>query len=450
VKRLLWGFLGTTVLGVLISLAAVDIVSPSVEPVPSSTASVELDKQYVDQFADRIKWLETLAYAALAGVVGLRWSRENLVNHVMVAFASGCLAVSLFNGYRAHDEILQALQLHTPLLLASKASRLIVVFQFWFLAIAIAVLAVRVLSVPLGRHHKAASAAILLLFLTSLHVSGQVTTKSDAASVQKDCAKQWVVSHYERTPTPAELNTLVTIVAGTAKEKKLGLDSQSGCAFSASILDYVANGSYNLDGDRDYADFLDFAGDVARAISSLGLSDSPFVRALWSAAEIWHQARGVLRVQSAMAGDEVFVDGTERGLTAFTCAIAPGKHQPRILVVKPLNSQKSLMRGCDILEGARMTTLTSSPTHVCQRRARRHTCGDRVPSACNLCSTQPTAIRSIARGGGRVPLSAGQESNTHFRPDIIQSLLETQAGRIHGPLLNSSGKTTWTGSRRGS
>lgn len=105
----------------------------------------------MDQFSDRIKWLETIAYAVLGGVVGLRWSQEKLATHPTIAVTVGCLVVSLFNGYSAHDQVLQALQLGTPMLLAGVIARFTIICQFWFLAIGVALLAVRLLSCPSRR-----------------------------------------------------------------------------------------------------------------------------------------------------------------------------------------------------------------------------------------------------------------------------------------------------------
>jgi hypothetical protein len=329
------------------SLVGVAITTPRIEPVATSPAEfaanvstapakqtaqsdqIEFDKQYVDQFADRTKWLETIAYAALVGLVGLRWSRENLVNHATVAIAAACLTVSLFNGYRAHDQILQALQTHTPHLLATTSSRVIVAFQFWLLVLAIALLATRVLSVPRSPHHGVAATAVFLALLASPHADAQANAASNPGASQ-DCVRNWLDSRYSREPTAAELKTLVTIVDGTSREKKISRDAQAGCAFSESILDYVANGSYGLNGDRDYLNFMEFADDLAHAISSHGFSDSPFQTALWTVAEIWHQPRGVLRVRSTAAGDEVMVDGTRVGLTPLTCAIAPGRYRLQV------------------------------------------------------------------------------------------------------------------------
>src|SRR5436305_3739799 len=120
VNRLIWWFGISTVVGVVVSLVTVHIGSVNPDVVPSS---FELDKAFVEQFADRTKWLETLAYAALVGTIGLRWSRESIVKHKTVSIACACLAVSLFNGYRAHDQVLQALELHAPLMLSTRVSR---------------------------------------------------------------------------------------------------------------------------------------------------------------------------------------------------------------------------------------------------------------------------------------------------------------------------------------
>src|SRR5690348_14282886 len=116
VNRLIWWFGISTVVGVVVSLITVHIGSINPDVVPSETSSLDLDKAFVEQFADRTKWLETLAYATLVGTIGLRWSRESIVKHRTVSIACACLAVSLFNGYRAHDQVLQALELHAPLM----------------------------------------------------------------------------------------------------------------------------------------------------------------------------------------------------------------------------------------------------------------------------------------------------------------------------------------------
>lgn len=330
-KAVLWSFAITTVLGVIISLTVVHIGNSNPDGFPPTQPStLDLDKSFVEQFADRTKWLETLAYAALVGMIGLRWTHENVLKHRTVGIACGALAVSLFNGYRAHDQILQALQFHAPLMLAGRVSRLTVICQFWFLALAITLLAARILAIAPRSASHAKALLLCMLSVSSVLASAQTPTPA-AATDQKACAKEWVRSRFGQTPTDTDVDMLMTIVNGTAREKKINTAKLSTCDFTNVVLDYVANNSYTLNGDRDYIKFRDFAVDVARASSKLGFSDSSFVQALWSMAEIWHQPRGVLRVGSETPGDEVLVDSIRVGLTPLVCALRPGKHRLEII-----------------------------------------------------------------------------------------------------------------------
>jgi hypothetical protein len=330
VNQLIWWFGISVVAGVLISLVTVHIGSINPDVIASGSSSPDLDKAFVEQFADRIKWLETLAYAALVGTISLRWSRENILKHKTVSIACACLAVSLFNGYRAHDQVLQALGLHAPLMLSTRVSRLTVILQFWFLVAAIAMLASRILSVPVKALPRKELAILFLFTATSAYATGQPASSSQTEVNQKSCVNKWVTSRYGQTATESEINTLLTITVSAAQNEGVHPAQMAGCAFSDSILDYVANGAYGEYGNRDYDKFQEFASEVARSSRGKKFADNSFVRALWTMAEIWHQPRGLLRVESATSGDEVLVDGNRIGLTPFVCAFAPGKHQLQI------------------------------------------------------------------------------------------------------------------------
>jgi PEGA domain len=326
-RRLAWWFAGTTIFGILISTVPARVYTAKVsEPIPGTIAPTDFEKQYVEQFSDRIKWLETIAYAALGGIVGLRWSQEKLAAHPAVAISAGCLVVSLFNGYSAHDQVLQALQAHTPNLLSGVASRLTVICQFWFLATAVAVLAVRLLSVPRTVHRRTLCAFVVLIGSASFpgHADGAPAPPDLAVQA---CASDWVQTRFGRTANPEELTLLGSMVAGSANAKKIDLDQQNRCAFSASVLDFVLNGSYTLNGDREYSHFLEEAQSVARGVNHPGAGNSAIVTTLLNLAEIWHNARGVVYIVSSQNGDEVYVDNQRVGLTPFTCAMAPGKHK---------------------------------------------------------------------------------------------------------------------------
>jgi|SRR5579864_2731352 len=330
-KRLALWFAGTTILGLLVSVVPGRVYTrfapESIQGTPSPT---DYEKEFVEQFSDRIKWLETIAYAALGGIVGLRWSQEKLVTHPSIGISAGCLVVSLFNGYSAHDQVLQALQLHTPLLLSGTVSRLTVICQFWFLATAVALLAIRLLSVPRPTHRKSLCALAIIGVSMSVPAHANTAALPQEVNVQASVS-DWVKTRFDRTASPEEVSLLGRIVVGTANAKQIDLDAQNRCAFSASVLDFVLNGSYALNGDRDYDHFLQMARNVARGLNNPGAGDSAIVRTLLNLMEIWHNSRGIVYVVSSQAGDEVYIDKRQVGLTPFVCAMAPGQHELRVI-----------------------------------------------------------------------------------------------------------------------
>ena len=329
-KRLGLLFVSTAIFGVLASVLPARIYTNlHPEQLHGNLPSIEFEKEYVDQFSDRIKWLETIAYAVLCGIVGLRWSQEKLATHSSIAISAGCLVVSLFNGYSAHDQVLQALRLGTPMLLWGRVSRVTIICQFWFLAIAVALVAIRLLSVPRMAHRKVLY--VLAVFAASAAAHAQAGTAiSPTDSKVRACVTDWVKTRFAQTASPADLTLLGRTVAGTANAKTISLNANNTCAFSASILDYVLSGSYAINGDRDYDDFLQEAQSVDRGVNHPGAGQSAIVKTLLSVAEIWHNALGVVNVNSAQAGDEVFVDDYKVGLTPFTCAVAPGTHDLKV------------------------------------------------------------------------------------------------------------------------
>ena len=329
-RRLAISFASTTILGILVSIVPARVYT-SIKPESISTTAVATDfeKEFVEQFSDRIKWLETIAYAALGGIVGLRWSQEKLVTHPSIAVSAGCLVVSLFNGYSAHDQVLQALKTHTPMLLSGAVSRLTGICQFWFLAIAVALLALRLLSVP--RTMQGKTLCILAIFFGVMSLPARANPATLPPNVNlRSCVANWVQTRFNRAASAEEVGLLTGIVEGTANTKKIDLDGQNACIFSASVLDFVLNGSYAVNGDRKYDHFLQMAGSVSRGVNNPGAGDSAIVRTLLNVVEIWHNPRGVLYVASSQAGDEVYIDGQRLGLTPFTCAMAPGQHDLRV------------------------------------------------------------------------------------------------------------------------
>jgi PEGA domain-containing protein len=299
------------------------------EKLPGNTASVEFAKEYVDQFSDRIKWLETIAYAVLVGIVGLRWSREKLATHSSVAISAGCLVVSLFNGYSAHDQVLQALQVGTPFLLAGTIARFTIICQFWFLAIAVALLAIRLLSVPRSVHCKTLCWLAVFVGATATHAQPGTLTPLSDPQVQS-CASDWVKSRLGEIPSQADLTLLGRVVAGTANAKGIALNVDNRCAFSAWTLDHVLDVSVIVNGNRDYSSFLQETQTVARGVINPAAGQSAIVRTLLSLAEIWHHPMGVVDIDSAQAGDQVFIDGNEVGATPLTCAETPGTYDLKV------------------------------------------------------------------------------------------------------------------------
>jgi len=325
-KRLGLWFVGTTLLGVLVSVVpAPEYLRHNPEKLHAETASIEFQKEYVDQFSDRIKWLETIAYAVLGGIVGLRWSQEKLATHPFIAISAGCLVVSLFNGYSAHDQVLQALQLGTPVLLAGVIARFTIICQFWFLAIAVALLAVRLLSVPRAVHRRAL--CLLAIFLGAMPTHAQPSTPISLTDPQvQACASDWVKSRLAQTPSQDDLTLLGRLIAGTANAKSIALDAGNRCAFSAWTLDHVLIDSITVYENRNYSNFLQEAHTISGGVINPGAGQTAIVRTLLSVAEIWHHPMGIVEIDSAQAGDEVFIDGNEVGVTPLTCAEPPGTY----------------------------------------------------------------------------------------------------------------------------
>jgi hypothetical protein len=329
-NRLTLWFGSTVIVGVFLSVVPARVYTTlKPEQIQGTQTLSEFEKVYVDQFSDRIKWLETIAYAALGGIVGLRWSQEKLINHPAIAMSAGCLVVSLFNGYSAHDQVLQALQLHTPMLLSAAVSRLTVICQFWSLAVGVALLATRLLSVSKGAHRKTLVALVMIALSLPTFAQDNVKAPHPEPSIE-DCVSNWTQTRFHDTAKQKDLALLGRIVTGTAKAKRIDLNAENRCVFTASILDFVLNASYTLNGDRDYAAFLQEAQSVDIGVNNPGGGESAVVRTLLSVVEIWHNDRGVLSVITKQAGDEVYVDNQRIGLTPLTCALAPGQHALRV------------------------------------------------------------------------------------------------------------------------
>lgn len=133
-----------------------------------------------------------------------------------------------------------------------------------------------------------------------------------------------------QNPSHDNLTLLGGLIAGTANAKSIALDADNRCAFSAWTLDHVLVDSVTVNGSRDYSSFLQEAQTVSGGVNHPAAGQTAIVKTLFSVAEIWHHPLGIIDINSAQAGDQVFIDGNQVGVTPSTCVEAPGTYNVKV------------------------------------------------------------------------------------------------------------------------
>jgi len=296
----------------------------------------EKDKVYIDRFTDSSKWLETIAYGTLVGVVVTGLKNRSILISKAVNFGSALLIVSVYSSFLSQDAVLLALSKGPVCLLYSNMTRWLVVCQVWSLIVAFESLALWFLK---GRHSiSLAGFALLLLAVPDAHASpsAEPTPKPqeqnvaqaaapDSVSVKKSCIVDWVKSQYGVTPTEDEIATMTSLALSVGKKAQVPPSLFQTCAFVASSLDQVRWAAYNV-GSGDYKLFVKYANGVNSDISASHWSQGAFLSSLLAAAELWRARSGLIIVSSKTPGSIVSIDDSQVGLTTYVYRASCGTH----------------------------------------------------------------------------------------------------------------------------
>jgi hypothetical protein len=331
-------------------------VSGSYDP----NALSDKDKVYIDRFTDNSKWLETIAYGTLVGVIIMGLKNRSMLTGNAVNFGSALLIVSVYTSFLSQDAVLFALSKGPVCLLYGDVTRWLLICQVWSLIAAIGSLAIWFLR---GKH--LVSLAVLSAFLLTIPTAGASIIEqqqdpgtggtADTSPINKSCIVSWVKTQYDAKPTDGEIQMMGSLILSVATKAQVPRSTFQSCTFVAAALDQVRWAAYNV-GPPDYKSFVKYAGGITSDISASHWSQGTFLSSLLSAAELWRTKSGLIVVKSKIPGLVVSIDDNQVGLTTYVYRAACGAHT--VTVRKGM--QTVLNRTVDISDGQQVDLQTDS------------------------------------------------------------------------------------------
>jgi hypothetical protein len=290
----------------------------------------EKDKMYIDQYVDRVKWLESIAYASIVGLLVLQSKSSATMENPWFCVGASLLVVSLYSGFLSHDVVLLSLTRGIPLLY-SAVGRVPQDCQFWSMALALVFLAGKLVPTYGTKATKAAAlAAVLWLSLT-----GTAHAQPDGPQPfpQTTCTNNWIASRFgqlnesQKQKEPALVDDLQVILNGVAANTTVNASNISNCNFATVTLDRIRYGATITSGNTTYDSLALFVTSLKSDYQGNHLSHSAFFDNIASLSELWHKPSATLVVNDSVSGDRVTLDHVNIGFTSLMSLCPPGSHQ---------------------------------------------------------------------------------------------------------------------------
>jgi hypothetical protein len=313
--------------GVTVTACYVRFQHPGSIPASSGSGQVsDMDKLYIEQMMDQTKWLESLAYATLVGMIVLKLKNPKMMGSRSYSAAASLLIVSIYGGFLGHDVILIALTKGLPLLYTNLGT-LPYVTQFWSLLIALALLAKEIL-LPT---RKIAYVLIGAIFLGVIGFMWPVPANAQHATQPNDpvpsCAASWAHSRFSVTPSADDLTTISKFVSLLASRSTVSGPTAQTCDFVDSTMDQVRYASSVIAGQDDYDDTTVLVKSLVSQLVSNAAAPGTFLGTLVQDLQIWRgRPTGSILFQTSRQGVTIWLDGNVIGLAPLLYIAVPGPH----------------------------------------------------------------------------------------------------------------------------
>lgn len=291
------------------------------------------DKIYIDQYVDRVKWLETIAYASIVGLLVLQSKHATAMESPWSCIGASFLVVSLYSGFLSHDVVLLSLTRGVPLLY-SALGHVPQDCQFWSIILALVFLAGKLIPSRSAKKLKATvPVALLCLFVTST-AHGQ---PGKTPSSPQQCTSDWIASTFgdltesQKQKEPALIGDLHLILDQVQASTTLDPSNVKNCHFAVVTLDRIRYGAEVASDDMTYDSFVPFVATLKPDYEGNHLTHSAFFDNIASLAELWRHPFATLVVNDSVNGDTVMLDHATIGLTSLMYICSPGSHSLEVL-----------------------------------------------------------------------------------------------------------------------
>jgi hypothetical protein len=313
--------------GIAVTVCYVMLQNPGAIPVSSNLGNIsEIDKLYIEQMMDQTKWLESIAYATLVGMIVLKLKNPGMMESWSYAASASLLIISIYGGFLGHDVILISLTKGLPLMYTALGT-LPYVTQFWSLLIALALLAKKILIPKI----KAAHLLIVALFLGRIAVMGPARADAQTgpavpADPVNSCTVSWAQSRFSSTPSANDQTTISTFVSLLATRSQVSAATAQSCGFVDSTLDNVRYASSVISGEDKYPDTIALVQLLGSQLNANAAAPGVLLGTLLQDLQVWRLSTGSVLIQTSHPGVTISLGPKVIGLTPFLYIATPGSY----------------------------------------------------------------------------------------------------------------------------
>jgi len=289
----------------------------------------DADKVYIDQMTEQTKWLESLAYASLVGLIVLQAKGSGTRLSRMSSMGAALLIVSLYAGFLSRDAILVALTKGSPLL-HSMLGTWPHITQFWCLIVGLALLARDFLWTRKPAVLVSTATGLLLVLASSTSMRAQAPPSPQAANNVAACAGEWAKSRFSDTATQQDQALMADFLARTAQRTNVPPAAAQSCDFVYSTMDMVRNASIAMNGEDTLADTIVLAGSLRDQLRANAAAPGTFLATLVDSMDIWHWSTGTISVETTRNGANVTINQRFVGPAPLLYIAKPGTYRVQV------------------------------------------------------------------------------------------------------------------------
>jgi hypothetical protein len=301
----------------------------------------EADKVYIDQMTEQTKWLESLAYASLAGLIVLQGKGSGAGLSKITSVGAALLIVSLYAGFLSRDVILIALTKGAPLLYSTLGTWPHTT-QFWCLIVGLALLArdflwTKKLAVP-----AAVATGLLLPLLYPTSLRAQDPPGPSAVKDVSTCTGEWAQSRFSKMASPQDQVLMTDFLNRTAQRANVPSSAAGSCDFAYSTMDKVRNASNAIYGKDTLADTIVLAGSLRDQLSANAAAPSTFLATLINSMDVWHWSTGSISIETKRSGADVKINQQFVGPAPLLYIAKPGNYAVQVSFGGVVLAQQSI------------------------------------------------------------------------------------------------------------